>query len=232
VVRQTPTRRHLQDRFGPNQTKTSNYLWPIDAPILTPFVRRFPATHRAVFSYLKVKEIRGRTEFLNELISYAGHLGVRWTRFDFKGAPPLEEFFEAALLDLGDDILRETKAARLRTPLIELVNDLKRVTTPVLFLFDTFEKASEETRSWLETKFLPVFVACQAWLSWSAVGAFPTGNSILGSRSPNSGPWSRSKMLKIGGSFWTACTTTALSFIRSKRSQTRLKGGREPEAAS
>jgi len=97
----------------------------------------------------------GKTEFLNELSAYAQHLGVPWTRFDFKGAPPLEDFFEGVLADLDADLLRDTKTAKSKTPLLEFVTDLKRLTTPVLFLFDTFEKASEEARAWLESKFLP-----------------------------------------------------------------------------
>jgi hypothetical protein len=32
---------------------------------------------------------------------------------------------------------------------------LKALTTPVLLLFDTFEKVSEEAQAWLETKLLP-----------------------------------------------------------------------------
>ena len=97
----------------------------------------------------------GKTEFLNELISYADHLRVPWTRFDFKGAPPIEDFYQEVLLELSADRLRETAAAKSAAPLFELVADLKRLTSPVLFLFDTFEKASEEAKSWLESKFLP-----------------------------------------------------------------------------
>jgi hypothetical protein len=97
----------------------------------------------------------GKTQFLNELSSYADRIGIKWTRFDFKGAPTIEDFFETALLDLGADVLPETTAAKSTAPLLELVNDLKRATMPLLFLFDTFEKGSEESRSWLESKFLP-----------------------------------------------------------------------------
>jgi hypothetical protein len=97
----------------------------------------------------------GKTQFLNELSSYADRVAVPWTRFDFKGAPPIEDFFDNVLLDFGAERLRDTKAAKSTAPLLELVTDLKRFTTPVLFLFDTFEKGSEDSRSWLESKFLP-----------------------------------------------------------------------------
>jgi hypothetical protein len=96
----------------------------------------------------------GKTEFLNELSSYADQIKVPWTRFDFKGAPPIQEFFSTAVLDLGESRLRDTKDAKFPSPLSELVGDLKRLTTPVLFIFDTFEKASEESQSFLEIKFL------------------------------------------------------------------------------
>ena len=97
----------------------------------------------------------GKTQFLNELSSYADRVAVPWTRFDFKGAPPIDDFFANVLLDLGAERLCETKAARSAAPLLELVTDLRRFTTPVLFLFDTFEKGSEDSRSWLENTFLP-----------------------------------------------------------------------------
>jgi hypothetical protein len=104
---------------------------------------------------LKGEGASGKTEFLNELISYADHLRVPWTRFDFKGAPPIEDFFQEVMLELGADRLRQTASAKTGTRLVELVADLKRLTHPVLFLFDTYEKASEEGRSWLQSKFLP-----------------------------------------------------------------------------
>jgi hypothetical protein len=96
----------------------------------------------------------GKTQFLNELSSYAEHMGVPWTLFDFKGARSHEHFFEKLLLDLPDHLLPHTRAAK-STPLLDFVNDLKGLKTPVLLLFDTFEKASEESCSWLETLLLP-----------------------------------------------------------------------------
>ena len=97
----------------------------------------------------------GKTQFLNELSSYAQHVGLPWTRFDFKGARPHEDFFEQLLLDLPAELLPQTRAAASKIPLLDVVTDLKRFKTPVLFLFDTFEKASEESCLWLETKLLP-----------------------------------------------------------------------------
>lgn len=96
----------------------------------------------------------GKTQLLNELCSYAERLELPWTRFDFKGAPPLDDLFEEVLLSLGPNRLPDTKAAR-NSPLVDLVSDLKKLTEPVLFLFDTFEKASDDSKNWIETKFLP-----------------------------------------------------------------------------
>lgn len=101
------------------------------------------------------KGASGKTELLNELSTYAERVGVPWTRFDFKGAPPLEDLFDNIVVDLGVERLCDTKAAKSKTPLVELVTDLQRFETPALFLFDTFEIASEEASTWLESKFLP-----------------------------------------------------------------------------
>ena len=97
----------------------------------------------------------GKTQFLNELTTYAERVGIPWTQFDFKSAPPLEDFFVRVVLDLGAECLRDTQAAKSKTPLVNLVADLKRLTTPALFVFDTFEQASEESRKWVEGMFLP-----------------------------------------------------------------------------
>ena len=97
----------------------------------------------------------GKTQFLNELSSYAEHVGVPWTRFDFKGARPHDDFFEQALLNLPNHLLPQTCAAKSKAPLLDFVTNLKGLKTPVVLLFDTFEKASEESCLWLETKLLP-----------------------------------------------------------------------------
>jgi hypothetical protein len=96
----------------------------------------------------------GKTEFLNELSSYADHQSISWTSFDLKGAPALEDFFVNVVLDLRGETMRAIKSARSKTPLKELVEDLGRLSAPVMFLFDTYDQASEEMAAWLDTNFL------------------------------------------------------------------------------
>jgi hypothetical protein len=97
----------------------------------------------------------GKTEFLHELSAYADRVRVPWTLFDFKGARPFEEFFEAAVVDLGKELLPDTAAATAKTPFAAFLQDLQQLSTPVLLVFDTFEKASEQGKEWLEVKLLP-----------------------------------------------------------------------------
>jgi SEFIR domain len=153
----------IKDADAPNP---EGPIWPEpDLKFKLPLADRRPhfAAVRAALSGNSTSRIflfkgegnSGKTQFLNELCSYTERINLPWTRFDFKGAPPLHEIFETILLDLGPERLPATEAASSNTPLIDLVNDLKKLTEPVLFLFDTFEKASDESKKWLESKFLP-----------------------------------------------------------------------------
>ncbi len=96
----------------------------------------------------------GKTYFLNEIINYADKVGLPWTRFDFKGAQPIESFYLKVILELKE-LLPRTSASDSEAPLRELADDLGELETPVLFVLDTFEKATEDASHWVSSMFLP-----------------------------------------------------------------------------
>lgn len=96
----------------------------------------------------------GKTALLGRIAAYAGHIGVAWARFDFKGTLPLEDLFGTLKLDLGRDILPATHRAAGARPSNELLSDLQDATSPVLLIFDTYEQASEDSRRWIEGRLL------------------------------------------------------------------------------
>jgi hypothetical protein len=103
----------------------------------------------------------GKTVLLHECMVYAKHLGVPYAYVDFKGGVPLDDALES-LLDLGQNILRESSAclepARPRT----MIADFQRVRNPLLLLFDTYEQTPQGAQNWVETRLLQRIENCPA----------------------------------------------------------------------
>ena len=135
----------------------SNYEWPIAD-------RRDPI---AVFQRMVTGQISqrilllpgasgtGKSILLSEFIAYARHLNLAVTSLNFKGCPSLDEVFEAFRLDLGRDILRESYAASGTARFSQFLSDLQRLSSPLVFFFDTYEQASVDTQKWIEGQLLP-----------------------------------------------------------------------------
>ena len=93
----------------------------------------------------------GKTRLVSEFLRYGRDvLGADACCFvDFKGRGTVENLLDTIAVDLGARVpgLGDRSPSRLR-------EGLRKATQPVLFVFDTFEGATEEAREFVETHFL------------------------------------------------------------------------------
>ena len=96
----------------------------------------------------------GKTALVQEILGYAEHLELDFALVDFKGSPTLGEILDGVLLDVGSAGLPNTAAATGIERQSRFLLDLQQLTTPLLLVLDTYEKASDEAAQWIENQFL------------------------------------------------------------------------------
>lgn len=97
---------------------------------------------------------KGKTVLLHELNKFAKKHNIATAFLDFKGCPTLDGLMETLLLDVDKSLLPETNNTEDTKRQHKIISDLKKLCTPLLLVFDTYEQASEEAKSWLESQFL------------------------------------------------------------------------------
>jgi hypothetical protein len=102
----------------------------------------------------------GKSAFLQECIRYAEHQRMSRCHFDFKNGRPLEEFFEALLLDLEEDALPQTAGSKRSERSLKVVADLQRSRKPCFIAFDTYEQSPQSGQDWIEKELLPRLGRC------------------------------------------------------------------------
>jgi hypothetical protein len=116
--------------------------------------------HRALL--IQGPSSSGKTALIQECISYAEHRGVPYASVDFKGGLPLEEVFASMVLDLGQDMLRDALSCLGSGRSHAVIADLQRLRQPLLLVFDTYEDATQNGQTWVETQLLPRLGRCPA----------------------------------------------------------------------
>ena len=91
---------------------------------------------------------------MREFAQYARNLTVTVAEVDLKGSPDGNYVFEAIHSHLGD-ILHRAPLAAGPSRLIRMVDDLKSASRPLLLVLDTWEKSTDDTRTWMEKHLLP-----------------------------------------------------------------------------
>jgi hypothetical protein len=92
----------------------------------------------------------GKTVLTHQCVAYAEHIGVLYSRVDFKGAPPLDAVLETLITDLGEAVLPKACAAQAMARTNAVLADLQASRLPVLLAFDTYEDAAQTSQSWIE----------------------------------------------------------------------------------
>jgi hypothetical protein len=96
----------------------------------------------------------GKTLLSAELRAYAQHLNLATALIDFKGCPSLDDLFQTLCLDLGPTVLPNACTATGTARLYQLISDLQRLESPLALIFDTYEQASADAQTWLESQLL------------------------------------------------------------------------------
>jgi hypothetical protein len=96
----------------------------------------------------------GKTLLSAELRAYAQHLNLSTALIDFKGCPSLDDLFQTLCLDLGPTVLPNACTATGTARLYQLISDLQRLESPLSLIFDTYEQASADAQTWLESQLL------------------------------------------------------------------------------
>lgn len=105
---------------------------------------------------------------LGELFDYAGQLGLSRARVDLKGCTALDDVVESLVTDLGEGVLPGASRTSGPARSFRLLADLQALRTPLLLVFDSYERASDNTCKWIETHLLlrletlPALVVCLA----------------------------------------------------------------------
>jgi hypothetical protein len=104
----------------------------------------------------------GKTALIDECIAYAEHRGVPFSRIDFKGGLPLEDVFEALVLDFGKAMLPETLTCERSARSFKVIADLLALRKPCFIAFDTYQEAPQGGHDWIEKQLLPRIGRCPA----------------------------------------------------------------------
>jgi len=96
----------------------------------------------------------GKTLLAAEFRAYAQHLNLATALIDFKGCPSLNDLLQTLCLDLGPTVLPTACSATGTASLYQLISDLQRLESPLALIFDTYEQASADAQTWLETQLL------------------------------------------------------------------------------
>jgi hypothetical protein len=96
----------------------------------------------------------GKTLLLAQLKAYAQNLQLENSLLDCKGSITLDDLFQLMFLDLPG-IWQSSRSSTASARSYAVIQDLRQVGKPVLLMFDTYEKASDDTRKWIENQLLP-----------------------------------------------------------------------------
>lgn len=147
---------------SPVTTVTTTLTWPVRCTSFVPDM----ANRDAEFSFfadtlcgsatqhatlVSAGSDHGKTRLVSEFHRYGCEvLGQQACSFvDFKGRGTVDNLLDTIASDLGSRIpgLGDRSPSKLR-------EGLRKATQPVLFVFDTFERATEDAREFVETHFL------------------------------------------------------------------------------
>jgi hypothetical protein len=138
-------------------TPAQSHNWDLaDRKEITALLERMltdQSSHRILL--LRAPSNSGKTHLLAEMRAYAHRLHLPCSLLDLKGCPSLDELFEIMRIDFGPDILRTASSSAGAVRFFNLISDLRRLTAPLLLIFDTWEQASAESQTWVETQLLP-----------------------------------------------------------------------------
>ena len=109
--------------FSTNVAETTGIVWPEPRPDhdwLLADRKEICASFQAMVTGKSAKRIlllegptnTGKTVLFARLTAYAGSLGMKTAALDFKGCPGLDELFNALYLDLGPDVLADSRKAQ------------------------------------------------------------------------------------------------------------------------
>ena len=92
----------------------------------------------------------GKTLLTRELVKYARQLQVNSVRLDLKGCPTLKVLVEEMQLDLPQEVLPSLSLDNDQSQSYRLTKDLQNTRSPLLLVLDTYEKASQELKDWVD----------------------------------------------------------------------------------
>ena len=104
----------------------------------------------------------GKSLITRQVLANALRLpGLACGRFDFKGTTDMDAAVRVCVQDLGVPLPPES--VRLDERLKSVLDHLKQRARPALLVFDTYEAAGSDGRTWVETELLPTLVRT-TWL--------------------------------------------------------------------